>query len=178
MNLIDDNKKSKEAKQPNSIDEASNLPYWSTIHSNQAFPYVPQLKDTVVYFPTPHLEFIRRNGRKLKEKLNFDDILPNNKPFFEGLIEELEFVPDDIVKCKITLKLLIGRKSTKIQFHYFFGINQPNFIILKTAYESNNDTKFKLNETVKIRIPPCQDENGIILDIKDDQEALVYKVLW
>lgn len=152
------------------------------MYTNQAFPYVPQLKDSVVYFPDPHLYFLKRNGRKLKEKINYVGILPTNKLYFEGIIEELHYIPDNVVKCKLVLKLMIGRKWTKIDFHYFFGINQPNFIVLKSAYNSNSDLKFKSNETVKIRVPPCQDENGIILEIKDDTEQLTnfgtYKVLW
>ena len=182
MNIIEDKRKIKESKRMKSDDETSYLPYWSSVYTNQAFPYVPQLKDSVIYFTEPHLYFLKRNGRKLKEKINYVDILPTNKSYFEGIIEEMHYIPDDIVKCKIVLKLMIGRKSTKIDFHYFFGINQPNFIVLKSAYLSNSDLKFKSNETVKIRVPPCQDENGIILEIKDDAEQLAsfgaYKVLW
>lgn len=181
-NLIEDKKKIKESKRNKSDDEASYLPYWSSVCTNQAFPYVPQLKDSIVYFPGPHLYFLRRNGRKLKEKIHFDDILPENKPYFEGIIEELEYVPDEIVKCKIVLKLMIGKKWTRINFHYFFGINQPNFIVLKSFYSSNSDLKFKSNEIVKIRVPPCQDESGIILEIKDDADQTTnfgaYKILW
>lgn len=135
-----------------------------------------------MYFPGPHFDFLKRNGRKLKEKIDFADFLPTNKPYFEGTIEELEYIPDEIVKCKIVIKLMVGRKWTKIQFHYFFGINQPNFIVLKTAFQQNTDAKFKSNETVKIRVPPCQYENGIILEIRDDVDHSatfgVYKVLW
>ena len=163
-------------------EEVNNLPYWSSVSVKQAFPYVPQLKDSVVYFPGPHFDFLRRNGRKLKEKIEYDDILPANKLYFEGIIEELEYIPDDNVKCRITLKVMIARKSTKIQFHYFFGINQPNYIVLKTAFCSNSDLKFKYNETIKIRVPPCQDENGIILEVKDEIDPAAnfggYKILW
>jgi hypothetical protein len=180
--VIEDKKKNKDLKRTKPDDETSYLPYWSSVFTNQAFPYVPQLKDSIIYFPEPHLYFLKRNGRKLKEKFNHDDILPAKKSYFEGIIEELHYIPDEIVKCKIVLKLMIGRKWTKIGFHYFFGINQPNFIVLKSAYTSNCDFKFKLNETVKILVPPCQDENGIILEIKEDAEQLVnfgaYKVLW
>lgn len=108
--------------------------------------------------------------------------MPTNKPYFEGTIEELEYIPDEIVKCRVAIKLMVGRKWSKIHFHYFFGINQPNFIVLQTAFRQNSDAKFKANETVKIRTPPCQDENGIILEIKDDVDHFttfgVYKVLW
>lgn len=108
--------------------------------------------------------------------------MPTNKPYFEGTIEELEYIPDETVKGKIGIKLMVGRKWTKIQFHYFFGINQPNFIVLKTAFHQNTDARFKPNETVKIRAPPCQDENGIILEIKEDVDYSanfgLYKVLW
>ena len=163
-------------------DEISNLPYLSSVSVKKAFPYVPQLKDSVIYFPVPHLDFLRRNGRKLKEKIDYSDILPRNKPFLEGIVDELEYVPDDNVKCKITLRIMIARKSTKIQFHYFFGINQPNYIVLKTAYFSNESVKFKPNETVKVRVPPCQDENAIILEVKDvinsESSFGTYKVLW
>ena len=182
--MNEENKQKKEVKRTNPGEEFSNLPYWNTLHKNQAFPYVPQLKDKVVYFPAPHLEFIRRNGRKLKERIAIDDIILAKKYFFEGLIEKLEYIPDENSKCKIVLKLMIGRKSTTIEFHYFFGVNQPNFIVLKTVYESSSKTKFKLNETVKIRAPPFQDENGIIIDVKDGDGTDpmisygVYKVLW
>lgn len=164
------------------VDEPNNLPYWCSIASNQAFPYVPQLKDKIIYFPTPHFEFIRRNGRKLKEKIDFQEILPENKKYFEGFVEELDYIPDDNLKCKITLRIMISRKSTKIHFHYFFGINQPNYLVLKTAFASNSSLKFKNNETVKILTPPCQDENGIILEVKDETEPAstfnAYKILW
>lgn len=136
----------------------------------------------MIYFPSSHLDFLRKNGRKLKERIDFEDLLPENKSSFEGTIEELEYIPDENVKCKIVLKIMIGRKPTRIKFHYFFAVNQPNFLVLKTIHESNNNLKFKLNETVKIRVPPCQDENGIILDIKDESSSSVafgvYKVLW
>lgn len=185
LNIIEDKKKTKELKRIKSDDENENssyLPYWSSVYTNQAFPYVPQLKDSVIYFTEPHLHFLKRNGRKLKEKINYVDILPKNKSYFEGIIEEMHYIPDDIIKCKIVLKLMIGRKWTKIDFHYFLGINQPNFIVLKSAYLYNYDLKFKSNETIKIRAPPCQNENGIILEIKDDSEQFVsfgaYKVLW
>lgn len=165
-----------------SEEETSYLPYWSSVSTNQAFPFVPQLKDSIIYFPEPHFHFLRRNGRKLKEKINFEDILSSNKSYFEGIIEELEYIPDEIVKCKIVLKLMIGKKWKRIDFHYFFGINQPNFIVLKSAYAINSDLKFKANETVKIRVPPCQDENGIILEIKDNVDQTTsfgsYKILW
>ena len=113
----------------------NNLPYWSSVSVKQAFPYVPQLKDSVVYFPGPHFDFLRRNGRKLKEKIEYDDILPANKLYFEGTIEELEYIPDDNVKCRITLKIMVGEKSTKNSNSItFFRINQPNYIVLKTAF--------------------------------------------
>lgn len=163
-------------------EEMSNLPYWSSVSIKQAFPYVPQVKDSVIYFPGPHTEFLKRNGRKLKEKIDYHDSLPSNKLYFDGVIDELIYVPDDNVKCKITLRVMFGRKSEKIQFHYFFGINQPNYIVLKTAFCLNSSSKFKSNETVKIRVPPCQDENGIILEIKDEIDPVsafgAYKILW
>ena len=179
--VFEDKIRAKESKKTKLENESNFLPYWSSVYTNQPFPYVPQLKDSVIYFPVPHLNFIKRNGRKLKEKINYDCILPENKPYFEGIIEELLYIPDEIVKCKIGLKLMIGRKFTRIDFHYFFGINQPNFILLKSAYTSNSDVTFKSNETVKIRVPPCQSENGIILEIKGDAEQSTYgayKVLW
>lgn len=163
-------------------DKMSDLPYWSSVSINQAFPYVPQLKDSVIYFPGPHIDFLRRNGRRLKEKIDYDDVLNLNKLYLEGIIDELVYIPDDNVKCKITLRVMISRKSTKIQFHYFFGINQPNFIVLKSVYCSNSSVKFKSNETVKIRAPPFQNENGIILEIKDEIDSIsafgAYKILW
>lgn len=182
INLIEDKKQPSEAKRLKSEDEPNHLPYWCSVYTSQAFPYVPQLKDSVVYFPAPHMDFLRRNGRKLKEKVDFDQILTKSNSFFEGTIEELEYIPDDIVKCKVVLKLMIGRKWTKVQFHYFFGINQPNFMVLNSVHAFSSVTKFKSNETIKIRIPPCQNENGIILELKEDVDALssfgMYRVIW
>ena len=182
-NASESSKKVLDAKRAKSIeDEMSNLPYWSSISVKQAFPYVPQLKDHIIYFPGPHFDFLRRNGRKLKEKIEYDNILPKNKQYLDGIIDELEYIPDDTVKCKITLRIMIARKSTKIQFHYFFGVNQPNYIVLRSAFLSNSDLKFKYNETVRIRVPPCQDENGIILEVKDEIDPVsifgAYKILW
>lgn len=143
---------------------------------------MPQLKDEIVYFPAPHMDFLRRNGRKLKEKVDFDQFSTSKISLFYGIIEELEYIPDDTVKCKIVIKIMIGRKWTKIDFHYFFGINQPNFMVLKSVHSSNASVKFKSNETVKIRVPPCQNENGIILELKDEVDSLsyfgMYKVIW
>ena len=158
------------------------MPYWSSVYTNKAFPYVPQLKDVVIYFPKPHLDFLRKNGRKLKEKIDFDVILPTDKALFEGIVDEIEYIPAEIVKCRITLKIMIGKKYERIQFNYFFGINQPSYIVLKSTYISNREIKFKVNETVKIRNLPCQDENGIILDVNEDTDPLKsfgnYKILW
>ena len=125
---------------------------------------------------------MRKNGRKLKEKIDFDVILPTDKALFEGIVDEIEYIPAEIVKCRITLKIMIGKKYERIQFNYFFGINQPSYIVLKSTYISNREIKFKVNETVKIRNLPCQDENGIILDVNEDTDPLKsfgnYKILW
>lgn len=163
-------------------EEINYLPFWCSAYTNSVYPYIPQVKDAVIYFPVPHAEFVRRNGRKLKESIDFDHLIGDNKPYYEGIIESLEYVPDDIVKCKTSMRLMVGRKWVKIEFNYFFGINQPNFITLKSLYLFNQSVRFKANETVKIRVPPCQNETGFIVEIKDEKNASsnfgMYKVSW
>lgn len=177
-----DKKRIKESKSPVVEEPLEHLPFWSSIHTNQPFPYVPQVKDTVIYFPQPHLEFLRRNGRKLKEKFDFEEIVKTSKPYHEGVIDEIEYIAGEYVKCKIVLRILIGRKWTRISLNYFFGTNQPNYLVLKSLFSSNSEFRFKENETVKIRAPPCQNENGIVLEIKTESDPSIsfgaYKILW
>lgn len=182
-----DKKKVKEAKtKAESVveeEELDHLPYWNSLYKQQSQPYVPQMKDTVLYFPKPHFEFLKKQGRKLKERIDYEEDLPKDKMFVEGEIEEIEYIPGEVVKCKIVLKIKVGRKSNRIEFSYFFGVNQPNFMLLKSSYEDSQRNKFKLNETVKIHVPPCKGDNGIILEIKDSNlDPLTcigaYKILW
>lgn len=163
-------------------EETDHLPYWNSVYLNQAFPYVPQLGDKVVYFHRPHFEFLRRNGRKYREKIDYEEDLPNDRPYFEGTIDEIEYIPAEIIKCRIVLKVLIGRSNQRLQFSYFFGVSQPNYLVLKTAYTSNVSSRFRSNETVKIYAPPCSGETGIILEVNDSVDPLqafgAYKILW
>lgn len=158
------------------------MPYWNSVHVNQALPYVPQLRDEVLYFTRPHIEFLRRNSRKLKERIDYEDKLDLNKPYIGGVIEHIEYVPSEVTKCKIGLKVMLGRKAVRLDFGYFFGTSQPNFLVLKSAYELSSQHKFKVNETVRILSPPFQGETGIILEIRDDADPTTsfgcYKILW
>lgn len=163
------------------MEELDHLPYWSSVYVNQAQPYVPQIGDVVIYFFKPHLEFLRRNGRKLKEMVDYEDLLPKGKGFLEGTVESIEYVPAELVKCQLVLKAMIGRKNFRLKFTYFFGIPQPNYLVLKAAFDCNIQQRFKTNETVKILAPPCQGESGIILDIVEDDPVSnfnAYKILW
>lgn len=163
------------------VQELDHLPYWSSVYVNQSQPFVPQLGDVVIYFFKPHLDFLKRNGRKLKEIIDYEDLLPHGKPYLEGIIESIEYIPAELVKCSIALKVMIGRKNFRLKFNYFFGIPQPNYLVLKSAFSCNLDQRFKTNETVKILAPPCQGETGIILDIvsNDPSDTFhAYKILW
>ncbi len=180
------NEKRKRAKETpkaaiEDVEELDHLPYWSSVYTNQAQPFVPQLGDVVIYFFKPHLDFLKRNGRKLKESIEYEDILPFSRPYLEGTIEAIEYPPAELVKCQIVLKVMIGRKSFRCRFSYFFGIPQPNYLVLKSAFSCNLDQRFKSNETVKILSAPCQGESGIILDIEGEDPTgtfNAYKILW
>ena len=168
-------------KAADEIEELDHLPYWSSVYVNQSQPYVPQLGDLVIYFFKPHLEFLKRNGRKLREIIDYEDILPATKSFLEANVEEIEYTPAEVVKCRLVLKAMIGRKNFRLKFNYFFGIPQPNYLVLKSAFLCNVEQRFKSNETVKILAPPCQGETGIILDIEGSDPSATftaYKILW
>jgi hypothetical protein len=163
------------------VEELDHLPYWSSVYVNQAQPFVPQLGDVVIYFFKPHLDFLKRNGRKLREIIEYEDGLPFSKPYLEGTIEGIEYPPAELVKCQIILKVMMGRKNFRFKFNYFFGIPQPNYLVVKSAFSCNLDQRFKTNETVKILSAPCQGESGIILDIEGDDPSgtfNAYKILW
>lgn len=139
-------------------------PYWATVEENFAIPYLPQLKDSVTYFCKSHFDFIRKQGRKLRERLDYQDLLLNHARI-DGIIEEVEYLNENVPCCKLALKINLKRKNHLLKFKYYFGLSQPDYLVLKSAIAAASSFSYRQNETVNLVSRNYPSETGTILEI-------------
>jgi hypothetical protein len=156
--------------------------HWASSTTSEIFPYAPQLKDKVVYFHQLHCEFFRRHGRRLRDRIDYEDDLKDAEPALPGIIEDIEHQLGTPSFCKITMKVQIKRRNRSLQFRFYFDSIQPEFLVLKSVIDAALLVRYKRNEAIAILAGRFAGHQGIITELGHVSDSVMsgfkcYKVL-
>ncbi|KAJ3322653.1 hypothetical protein HDV06_002867 [Boothiomyces sp. JEL0866] len=142
---------------------------WLSTDTQSWTPYLPQIKDTIVYIKQGHLNFVEKTKHIFKSKV--DSSLPE---LLLCHVKGICWTPGDIVTCTVTLSIYPALELSDtpldllptISVTFFEAENVPDFLILWTEFEESMTRTWDVGDSVVIRYADST-SSGKILAVND-----------
>ena len=159
---------------------------WISSFERCELPYVPQVGDMVVYFPSGHHQFNALESRKHSAISNIVSSVQ------DAYVKEVRYIvgPPSFAELMLELYSPTGRSTRRhITVRYYHRDDISDFIVLKPLYDYAVCQNWRNNGRVLIRTTQGYQEgkivtildasfNNIVVYLKDNPEELFKKCIW